>query len=256
MKELFRRQSLLGVRVIVVIYLILYISFLFMDLKYGNAVNNPSYLIKYMCILLNFLIALFIGDYDYSKYDKIYLITALFFTALADFTLTFIGNYTLGVLFFCIVQLSYIKRHSKKPKDKRNNIILISLFLLTNFFITFNVNNVSLLYLKETDRKLLFIAAVYFSLLLTSLIRAFSVSKSDYYSDASKYFIFIGMILFFLCDINVGVYNVLRFMSGFPKDYFLKNVTGFLIWFFYAPSQLLLALSGYNIYGYKKEHTK
>lgn len=256
MKELFRRQSLLGVRVIVVIYLILYISFLFMDLKYGNAADNPSYLIKYMCILLNFVIALFIGNYAYDKIDKMYLANALFFTVLADFTLTFVGNYTLGVLFFCIVQLSYIKRHSKETKDKRNNIILISLLLLVNFFIIFITNNSSFLYLKDIDRKLLFIAVVYFSLLVTSLIRAFFVLKSDYYSDASKYFIFIGMILFFLCDINVGVYNVLRFMSGFPKDYFLKNVTGFLIWFFYAPSQLLLALSGYNIYGYKKEHTK
>lgn len=245
MKEFSRKKKILTI--IIIIYLILYISFLFIDLKYGSIENSYSYLIKYSCIVLNFIIALFIGNCGYGKRDSLYLIIALFFTLLADFTLIFIGNYTLGVLFFCIVQLSYIKRHSRRIKDKRGNVIFVSMFFTVNLLIVFTINNVSPLYLKGIDIKLLLAVLIYFTLLTTSLIRAFSVLHDNYYNRTTKYFISIGMLLFFLCDINVGLYNIFQYDYIFLKEYTFKNTTGFLIWFFYAPSQLLLALSGYNI---------
>lgn len=252
MKEFFGEKKILYI----IIYLILYVSFLFIDLQYGSIENSYSYLIKYSCIVLNFIMVLFIRDYTYSKNDRIYLTIALFFTLLADFTLIFIGNYTLGVLFFCIVQLSYIKRHSKKVKDTRENIILVIIFLTINFLMAFMVNKALHLYLKGIDTKLVFIVLIYFALLITSLIRAFSVLDDNYYNIRTKYFISIGMLLFFLCDVNVGIYNILNSTNLFVKYYSLKDMTGFLIWFFYAPSQLLLTLSCYNTPFYKKQHTK
>ncbi len=79
--------------------------------------------------------------------------------------------------------------------------------------------------------------------LLTSFRRAFKAYKYKIYPEPNRQMILIGMTLFLLCDINVGLYNILGYMGKVDVFY---NISFVSMWLFYLPSQILLALSGYN----------
>jgi hypothetical protein len=93
--------------------------------------------------------------------------------------------------------------------------------------------------IKNIEGQLIKISFIYASLLISSLYCSLNTVKNSFYPLYSALFIGIGMFLFFMCDLNVGLFNIL-------KNSELNFLTGFLIWFFYAPSQLLLSFSGYN----------
>ena len=50
----------------------------------------------------------------------------------------------------------------------------------------------------------------------------------------------LGLSLFFLCDVSVGIFNLNYSIHGYTM---LTRVSGFLMWVFYLPSQVLLVLS-------------
>jgi hypothetical protein len=76
------------------------------------------------------------------------------------------------------------------------------------------------------------LSAVYAAALTASLITAFIYRKNLPYPNSL--ILPLGMALFFLCDINVGLYNIVS------AD---NNIFWILIWVCYLPSQTLLALS-------------
>lgn len=106
---------------------------------------------------------------------------------------------------------------------------------------------------------------------MTSLWMGIGTIWRRFYPMSVNVMIAIGMICFFLCDIDVGLFKTLpgdglmRFYSLIPIEgvslmewdpLYLKPVTvaipytvrliiGILVWIFYLPSQLLLVLSGY-----------
>jgi hypothetical protein len=54
----------------------------------------------------------------------------------------------------------------------------------------------------------------------------------------------IGMVLFLLCDINVGIFNLADFLV--IDSNLFKSIYGFSsigMWLFYLPAQVLLAIS-------------
>jgi hypothetical protein len=53
-----------------------------------------------------------------------------------------------------------------------------------------------------------------------------------------------GMVLFLLCDINVGLFNLSDFLTVTSTYEIIYELSAVLMWTFYAPSQVLLALSG------------
>jgi len=89
------------------------------------------------------------------------------------------------------------------------------------------------------------ISLFYFICLLTSVSRAILVWKNNLYPSPSKYRIVFGMIFFFLCDMCVALSNIsgLLPLKG-DNLLYIQKTSSILIWFFYIPSQLLLALSG------------
>jgi hypothetical protein len=99
-----------------------------------------------------------------------------------------------------------------------------------------------------------------------------------FYPRTIDMIIAIAMVSFFLCDLNVGLYNSLSneghqlfvHSLGLPSDsargvlpdsgsmayvreitllvpYTLRSIIGILVWFFYLPTVVLLALSGYRL---------
>ncbi|MCY6369176.1 lysoplasmalogenase family protein [Clostridium ganghwense] len=212
---------------IILVIIFIYINFLIIDLQGGD----PR-LLKYVSILLCFVLVLLIGDRGIDKKDTILLQVALFFTTMADLNLVILKNFILGITAFCIVQIIYIIRHSRKIILNKSNFIV---FLLESIVILGLVIMLNIPFYE--DKALYIVASIYSILLITSVYMAFGTIKRGVYSKRNSYFIMNGMVLFLLCDINVGLYHIGK----------IQYISGLLVWFFYLPSQLLLSLSGYKM---------
>lgn len=231
--------------------ILLYVSFICIDIFKVNSVISSDH-IKYLCIILCFLLTLLpstqlfwgggIGNKSHSNIssykDILLLQSAMFITVIADLFLVILNFYILGVVSFSIVQIIYSTRHD--PKNQKTTLI--------NFFITFLC--ILLLYfilkifVKEISI-LLSLAIFYAVCLLTSVTKAVKAYKNNLYPSPNKYMIALGMILFLLCDICVALSNatiIVPMVGHFIIS--LQQIASFLVWIFYVPSQLLLALSG------------
>ena len=225
---------------------LIYIIFLYMDAMSKDLGNRASIYLKYLTIILCFIISLLIGADGYNKRDSFLVQLARFFTIIADYFLVLFDNYRLGILSFCAVQMLYIIRHTLMEKYKYRNFIFMTIVLAAAFFIVFAMH-------IEIDRQLLIISTVYASLLITSLYTAIAAVNRGRYPKAGAWIIAIGIFLFFMCDLNVGLFNIINKYSS-TRIYSLQRsfFTGFLIWVFYLPSQLMLALSSFDVKYLKK----
>jgi hypothetical protein len=90
---------------------------------------------------------------------------------------------------------------------------------------------------------LLIISALYFTCIVTNTVTAMKSAIHSPENKGNRLFA-IGMGLFLLCDINVGLYNLSGFIS-LPANIneFLYTMSSILMWTFYAPSQVIIALS-------------
>jgi len=178
--------------------------------------------------------SLLIGSHGYSKEDKLLVQLARLFTLIADYFLVISSNYTMGIFFFSLVQITYIIRHSIMEDKKYKNLMFFIVALTIALITLLNIE------LPSFEKDLIVLALIYASLLTTSLYCAVSTISRGKYFKKSSWIIALGMVLFFMCDLNVGLYNIVG--EGNVK-FFL----GFLIWLFYLPSQLLLTLSGFKL---------
>jgi hypothetical protein len=65
--------------------------------------------------------------------------------------------------------------------------------------------------------------------------------------DKSDSIFAAGLVLFLLCDINVGLFNLSGFVSVTGRVVeILYSLSSILMWTFYAPSQVLIAISSDN----------
>jgi len=236
-----RDFSSLLIKVIVLIILILYFSFLYMDF-YNEKFFIPSYYIKYLCVLLCFVLSLLNNKNplkDMIRHRDVFLLQlALFLTALADLCLVIFDFYILGVLVFSLVQIT----HSVRYATKKTKTTLIRYFVI--FLCIVLLYSTTSLFIRKIDI-LLPVSLFYFICLLTSVSGAIAAFKNHVFPSPSKYMILFGMIFFLLCDICVALFNI---YGSLPLSVYLQGwvheISSFLIWFFYLPSQLLLSLSG------------
>jgi hypothetical protein len=252
-----KNEKLYGLitKVIVLIILILYVLFLYMDFYDAKAIIT-SKSIKYSCIILCFLLSIFstkssLLGLDKNKHshththmnivnnrDVLLLQLGLFITIIADLCLVIFDFYILGVVFFSMVQIIYSVRYA--PENRKVTII--------SFFITFQCIGLSYLIASLFIKKiniLLPISLFYSICLITSVIKSIKAFKNNLYKSPNKYMIVLGMILFLFCDICVALSNidVCLPLTACTLVRF-QQISSFLIWVFYLPSQLLLALSG------------
>ena len=236
-----RNLNSLIIDMIVGIILILYIIFLYLDF-YNIKFFINSYYIKYLCVLFCFLLCLRINKNSFTdifNHRDIFLLQlAMLITVISDFCLVIFDFYILGVFLFSLVQITYSVRFSnKKPKTIliRFSIIFLCIVVLYSVAILF-IAGINVLFP---------ISLFYFICLLMSVSSAIVVWKNNSYTFFSKYMIVFGMILFLLCDICVALSNILLLLpfTGYDLEG-VQQISSFLIWVFYLPSQLLLSLSG------------
>lgn len=219
------------IKVLIFLNVIIYISFLFIDILLKDTENTYSRMLKYSTILIYFLISTLIAlNKNHERHIKL-LQRALGFTVFADLFLVILNWLKLGIFFFILVQLTYIKRHIisfNYYKKLIYSLLFIYLFLLV-FLYQYKPNKV--------DLPLYILAITYGLILIFAFITSLNLSKAPLSTPYSKVFVALGMSLFFLCDFNVALNNILQ-------EY--NFTVAFFIWFFYFPSQLFLVLSSYS----------
>jgi uncharacterized membrane protein YidH (DUF202 family) len=228
--------------IIICTILLLYLYYLSTDFKLINipaSTDHSSFtgILKYISIILCFIISLFIGSNYINTLDKHLLQTGLFFTVLADMCLIILNRYFGGILLFCTVQICYIIRFNRKHYKYCLGNLLIFLLLLLTLKISMELLGINI--------KALYIIAIFYgACIYTATFSSIKYSKD--YPHTNKLLIKYGMILFVLCDINVAIYNITTQISNLNLTPII-NLSYNLIWFFYLPSQLLLSLSGFNL---------
>lgn len=255
-----RRRVVFAVTILLVA---LYASFLTADILTGDSDNPYSKIAKYICILLCFVLTLAIGKNGHDRRDTRLLQAALFLTACADFTIGILGQFIAGIGVFILVHLVYIVRHARGFTWNKKEIVSAS--------ITYGFIALVFLLLRETlsAAGLFWPALVYALILSTSLWLAIGTIWRKFYPRTLDWFIAGGMLAFFLCDVNVGLFNAFKkdgmtlFYSllairgevvgtgsspvAVEIPYTLRSLIGILVWFFYLPAQFLLSLSGFRV---------
>ena len=164
---------------------------------------------KFVFILACLAIALASYPLCRNKKDWAWLACGLTFTVIADYFLILRQVHLTGVAVFCMVHVCYILR------VKRGYMVWLAILAQIAIIILFNVGS---LYLLASFYAVLFIANIAINLKWRKKNRATVLA---------------ALLLFALCDINVAIFNL------HPTN----GIAFTLIWVFYLPSQLVLALS-------------
>lgn len=221
------RKIYIKVTSFIIIMSCLYFYFLFIN-KESNREHNIKFFGICLCFLFSFII-------KKDKFDTWLVRMALLFTVISDWLLVIEGKYYIAALItFTFTQIFYaIRIWFNEPKKNKNTEHIIIRIILIVFFILI----IRFLVGIELDL-LLIITVIYFSNLLINLIlSAINIRKN---------FIFpIGLLLFILCDIMVGLNNISDYIDINEASFFnsLINNAAFIAWVFYFPSQAILALS-------------
>jgi hypothetical protein len=246
--------------------IVLYITFLALDLAGGSIRFSVG--IKYTIIILCFCYALLTGGANKSCFfthrklwsktqsSLLHLLQAgLFFTLISDLFILVLDFYFYGVCTFILVQQLYslrliILQQEQQDDTTVNNRIgrklpLFRLFV-RRFILQAGIAIVICLLVMMvgvTLDRLLIVSVFYFICILSNTITAICVALLDR-RDRSNRLYAVGMMLFLLCDINVGLFNLTGFIS-MPKDIYnvIYSFSSILMWTFYAPSQVLIAMS-------------
>lgn len=225
--------------------IVLYAAFLTTDITGGSI--TFSNIIKFTIIILCFCYALFLGK-GADKSILFCMKMALFFTLVSDLFILLLDYYYYGVLTFIFAQQLYGIRLSM---EKYNiNIEAEQKLLRRSFLIRLAIQALLMVIICVILMK---IGTKLDDLLIASVFYFISIATNTLYSIiiAAKrrgkrdLFLFtVGISLFLLCDINVGLFNLSGYIT-LPKnlDMIVYAVSSILMWTFYAPSQVLIALS-------------
>lgn len=184
--------------------LLIYICFIVLDF---NGLNSTA--IKYSGVVLCFLFSLYTNKRIQSL--------ALFFTVVADLFLLVLNNYyEIGIISFIFVQIIYIYFQGNINNPYFNRFLIIRCLL-------FGAGCLTLIFMKNFSF-LNVLVMFYFSNLFSNFLQSLT---------GNNVLFSIGLGLFVCCDICVGFYNL----------NVCTSLTSKLMWIFYLPSQVLIALA-------------
>ena len=218
MKYILKNQ--LNVALIIGI-IVLYIAFLSLDIfSFPRSIESRHF--KYASIVLCFLLATLLSANSTDKWDSSLVVLALIFAMLADTFLLFTNYKIIGIFFFCLMQLTYLKRYN------------VRFFKAGIFFSVVAI----IVHLLLPFEPLYVIAGLYAYLIVSCFFATFRTKLPKF----NLFCVRVGMALFILCDIHVALYNQLSSSSNY-----YRYVT-VAMWLFYLPAQFLLAMSASHPY--------
>ncbi|MDE7082130.1 MAG: tyrosine-protein phosphatase [Clostridia bacterium] len=218
----------------------IYIIFQIYDFAFGE---NLIFL-KYAGILLCLAFAA-AGIFFYKK-DGVLVAVALVFTAISDlFILVLNTYYEVGISTFIVVQVIHFFRiyliSGKKPYISlavRAGVVVVLLTVLGA--------------LGMLNSPVVVLSSIYFPQLLINAVDSAFLIKIN-----KKYILlFVGLVLFTVCDICVGIDNTSTLGLNISAD--IQNFVHGTIWTVYLPAQVCIVLSErkteYRPIFTKKEH--
>ena len=210
-----------------IVWFLVYLGFMILEIITGKCLAVT--ILKYGGLVLCFLYALI-----YERKDT-YLIFALFLTLVADMILIFDSVSEIGVLVFIFVQLAHLLRFSIiRRTSLLIPVLMVALIIIAGF-------------LQKSIPTMFVLAMAYGVLMFTNIYEAYRWCKMDK-SGAARCALF-GFILFFLCDLSVGI-SYITTTATLPHT--ITILTSYFAWMFYLPAQVLITLSG-NRKSFKRE---
>ena len=214
--------------VFVAIELCLYAIILFFDVKHLE-------IFCYLTIVLAFIFSTFY--LQEGKYNFICMI-AFIFTLISDFFLVVNGKAEykgIAMTSFLIVQLMYAIYIYLTIENKKNLVIGLSLrltLMTVLLILTFVV-------LKSGSDYLAVVSIIYFANLICNIIDCIINIKK-------LHLLLIALVLFMLCDVITGLSVADGLYFNIPATSIIAKIIYVpfnLIWLFYVPSQVLIALN-------------
>lgn len=214
---------------------------------------------KFAVTLIVTIVALSIGTREVCRQDRRFLQVGFVMALCADFCLKILHNvsalfkhstdYTLlGICFFMVVQGMFIYRHSRTGDHDYHFpwilFIPFGVMFVSNASLIFTLGNSVNAEPLTSNPALVPIVATYAAFLICSLIVACKAPKVGYFPAKNAVLIKRGMILFFCCDVCVGI----SLMTGADHSVqeHVATVANNFVWYFYTPALILLARSGYK----------
>ncbi len=232
MKGLFKQFNVFQ-KLLIFTLISIYILFLIIELGH----RYDTSMIKFISIIICFILTLSFCNNNVGKEDFYMLLVARMLTIIADYFLLLKGSgFIFGIGVFCIVQSLYLYRHSVEYKklSKIYSIIVVN----------FSVCEMIVYSLLKVEYLINILIVIYsFTIIIGTYIAFFTYEKRNY-TNLNYNLVRFGMILFLLCDLNVAVFNY--FLGKEVLIFDLLNISiisNYLIWLFYLPSQVFLALS-------------
>jgi hypothetical protein len=218
------------------VQIILYVAFLTLD--FMGQVYAVSADIKFGVIILCFCYVFFFGK-NTDKGIIFCMKAGMFFTLVSDLFLLMLDYYVYGVLTFIVVQQLYsIRLILAEHRKIRKLALRISLQLAVTIGVCMVLGVIGV----KPDI-LLIISVFYFVSIVTNTFTAVWIAVQNH-KDQGNVLFAVGMVLFLLCDINVGIFNMSGFVALPEKLYqLLYSLSSVLMWTFYAPAQVILVLS-------------
>ena len=214
------------------IEIILYLMFMTIDLfAESDWFGRLSVMLKLSSISLCFLYVVAIHTKQKTK-DTHLMRIILLFTLASDVVLLLTRYFSLGVIFFILVQVLYAYRITRKERRLFKAVVFLAIAI--GFAMFYSIK-------KDAGYGgLVEVGIFYAALFIWNIIELATANRERF---TNKRFFFIGLVLYAICDIHVLIYN---FPSYFQSNALLQLWYGFSgigMWLFYLPGQVLLSMS-------------
>lgn len=214
---------------------VLYVGFTLCDIfDYQYPLSNH---LKFMAIVLCLIICL-VYRFSYPANTDAHIMPYIFiFTVIADIFLLFTQEFIYGVISFCIVQLLHLYRIHKITKVSKYHL---PLRVILSIVILFCLSRTSV----SVDALLCVTVFYFINFCANIALLVYMTIKKITSSEIKVTMYLVGMILFILCDVSVGVFNLTSYITIHSQAFVvIKTIAAFGMWGFYLPGQMLIALS-------------
>jgi len=226
---------------------IIYIMFLTIDCI-GVGSNSVSIYLKFagivLCVAVNFYY--FVTRQAYNRW----LCLAFLFLLLSDYHLLITNSYESGVLTFLFVQICfYCFMCSRESSHWGRKIMIRGIWtIVLDALIMFGLWIAGV----DVDRTVV-LASLYFLWFTANLWLSFYQWKASRETQIRLFS--IGLILYFLCDLNVGIFNLGDYVAVAGSLFtMLYNFAAIAMWLFYLPGIVLITLSNHAALHEEKLH--
>lgn len=225
--------------VFLIIEAIFYTLYLALDLRFRHTLILSD-IFKYAGIIVCFLYTCQLSlKHPPAKGKAMYLVWCAFLVLFSDYCLLFTHHYLPGILIFAVVQCLYFMYQAGPRK--------LPLFFIEALLIAVPAA-ILLAFIWGLHSFLIYPAAFYMALLMINVAHAFS----QWHQDPCRQHLYfaVGLLLYGLCDLNVGLMNAPGFFSDATPAALhvlaapaVQEMTTYAMWLFYLPAQVLIALS-------------